>query len=223
MKINNRLKLIGDIIDKDSVVLDVGCDHALLCIYLTKLKKNIKAIASDIEEGPLRQARENISREKLDSLIEVRMGNGLDTYTRDINTVVICGMGGLTTLGILKNNRSYLDTTDTLVLSPNNYQDRVRKEVCKLGFYIDEEYFVKVGKFIYQVIKFSKGKKKYSKSEYFFGPKLLLKKDDLFIEYYSRELTSKRIVLSLLPKNYLLKRFTTKQQINLIERTLKKN
>lgn len=223
MKINNRLKLIGDIIDDNSVVLDVGCDHALLCIYLVKLNKNIKAIASDVEQGPLSQAKKNIKNEDLSELIEVRMGNGLDTYTTDVNTIAICGMGGLTTLGILKNNRKYLDSVDTLILSPNNYQGKVREEVCSLGFYIDEEYFVRVGKFIYQVLKFKKGKKKYSKFEYFFGPKLLLNKDQLFNDFYTRELNSKKIVLSLLPKHYYFKKFTTKKQINLLDKILKKN
>ncbi len=30
MKINNRLKLVGDYVDKGSIPLDVGCDHTKL-------------------------------------------------------------------------------------------------------------------------------------------------------------------------------------------------
>ena len=51
MKINNRLKQIGDLVEANSFCLDVGCDHALLDIYLVKKNKNIKAIASDIKES----------------------------------------------------------------------------------------------------------------------------------------------------------------------------
>ena len=60
MKINNRLKMIGDLVEANSFCLDVGCDHALLDIYLVKRNTNIKAIASDIKSGPLDQAKKNI-------------------------------------------------------------------------------------------------------------------------------------------------------------------
>ena len=104
MKINNRLKQIGDLVEANSFCLDVGCDHALLDIYLVKKNKNIKAIASDVKEGPLKNALENIKKEKLEDKIELRLGNGLDTYSDDINTVIISGMGGRNIIGILKNN-----------------------------------------------------------------------------------------------------------------------
>ena len=42
-------------------------------------------------------------REKLEGKIEVRLGNGLDTYTKDINTIIISGMGGRNIIGIFKN------------------------------------------------------------------------------------------------------------------------
>ena len=38
MKINSRLKQIGDLVDTNSLVLDIGCDHALLDIYLVENK-----------------------------------------------------------------------------------------------------------------------------------------------------------------------------------------
>ena len=42
MKISKRLKAISDFITDNSNVIDVGCDHALLDIYLFNNKKNIK-------------------------------------------------------------------------------------------------------------------------------------------------------------------------------------
>lgn len=57
MKINARLKKIGDLVEANSFCLDVGCDHALLDIYLIHRDKNIKTIASDIAAGPLDQAK----------------------------------------------------------------------------------------------------------------------------------------------------------------------
>lgn len=221
MKINDRLKKIGDLVEANSFCLDVGCDHALLDIYLVKRKKNIKCIASDIAEGPVEAAKKNIKREKLENEIEVRLGDGLSTYSDDIDTVIISGMGGRSIIGILKNNMKITKKIDTFILSPNNYQIDVKKFLTKNGFYIYDEVLVKEKKFIYQILIFKKGKKHYSKKEYFFGPILLEKKGVLFNEYYSRELKSREILIQLLPKNYRYKKFITKREIKMIKEELK--
>lgn len=220
MKINDRLKHIGDLVEANSFCLDIGCDHAFLDIYLVKQNKNIKAIASDIAEGPVKQARENIKREGLEDIIEVRLGNGLDTYSDEVNTVIIAGMGGRNMIGIFKNNMKVLKKIDTIIVSPNNYQIDVKKFLTKNGFYIDDEELVKEKKFIYQIIKFKRGRKHYTRKEFFFGPVLLKKKGNLFEEYYKRERLSREILISILPKNYRYKKFITKREIKMIEKEL---
>lgn len=222
MKINNRLKKIGDLVDANSFCLDVGCDHAFLDIYLVKQDKNIKAVASDIAEGPINSAKENIKRENLEDKIEVRLGNGLDTYSSDIDTVIISGMGGRNMIGIFKNNLSITKKLDTIIISPNNYQEDVKRFLVKCGFYIDDELLVKEGKFIYQIIKLKRGRKRYSRKEYFFGPVLLEKKGKLFNDYYLRELKSREILVNLLPKNYRLKKYLIKKEIKLLREVLGK-
>ena len=220
MKINDRLKTIGDLVSANSFCLDVGCDHAFLCIYLVKKNKNIKAIASDVLEGPLKHARENIKREGLEKQIEVRLGDGLDTYSDEVDTVIISGMGGRNMIGIFKKNLQVLKKIKTIIVSPNNYQEDVKRFLVKNGFIIDDEVMVKEKKFIYQIIKFTKGKKKYTKKEYFFGPVFLKKKDKLFKEYFERELKSREILLGVLPKNFRWKRFITKREIKMIKKEL---
>ena len=217
MKINARLKTIGDLVEKDSICLDVGCDHALLDIYLVHRKANIKTIASDIAQGPLEQAKKNIEREHLEDVIETRLVSGLETYTDEINTIIISGMGGRNIIGIFKDNIKKLNKVETLIISPNNYQEDVKRFLCKHGFYIQNEEFVKDKKFIYQIIIFKKGKKRYSKKEYFFGPIFLEKKGPLFREYYERELKSREILISLLPKNFKLKKYQAKKEIKMIK------
>ncbi len=217
MKINARLKKIGDLVEANSFCLDVGCDHALLDIYLVRQNKNINAVASDIAEGPLEAARQNIKRERLDGKIEVRLGDGLSTYSDEINTVIISGMGGRNIIGICKSKPKVLKKIDTMIISPNNYQEDVKRYLCKNGFYIENEEFVKDRSFIYQIIIFKKGKKRYNKKEYFFGPKFLEKKGPLFREYYEREMKTREILLNLLPKNYRYKKYKTKKEIEMIK------
>ena len=217
MKINSRLKTIGDLVEKDSVCLDVGCDHALLDIYLVKQKKNIKAIASDIADGPITAAKNNIKREKLEGIIEIRQGDGLSTYTNDINTIIISGMGGRNIIGICKYKKDVLKKVNTFIVSPNNYHEDVKKYFTKNGFYIENEEFVRDNRFIYQIIIFKKGKRKYTKKDYFFGPIFLIKKGPLFREYYEREKKSREILISLLPKNYRYKKYKLKKEIQMIQ------
>ena len=217
MKINARLKKIGDLVEANSFCLDVGCDHALLDIYLIHRDKNIKTIASDIAAGPLDQAKKNIKREHLEDVIETRLGPGLSTYTQEVNTIIISGMGGRNIIGICKDNLNILKKINTLIISPNNYQEDVKKYLCKHGFYISNEEFVKDKKFIYQIIILKRGKKKYTKKEYFFGPIFLEKKGPLFREYYDRELKTREILISMLPNNYRLKKYKLKKEIKLIK------
>ena len=40
MRISKRLKTISEFIDKEDKIIDIGCDHALLDIYI---KENIKS------------------------------------------------------------------------------------------------------------------------------------------------------------------------------------
>lgn len=219
MILNKRLQEVGRLIDDNSSFLDVGCDHAFLDIFLAQDKKRNfkKIVASDNKEGPLEQARNNISQHKLNDKIELRLGNGLDIYTKDIDTVVISGMGGRNMIGILKAHPNYLKTINTLILSPNNYQVDVKKYLVSMGYKIENEVLVKDGKYIYQVLKFKKGKAHYSKREYFFGPILLQKKDELFLEYYTRELKSREIIINLLPKGFGLRKFKLRKEVSFIK------
>lgn len=220
MKINDRLKKIGDLVDANSLCLDIGCDHALLDIYLVKEKNQQKAIASDIALGPLEKANENIKKYKVEDKVITRLGNGLDTYTDDIDTAIASGMGGRTIIGIFKNNLKTTKKLNQIIVSPNNYQKDVRKFFTSIGFYIEDEELVKDGKYIYQIIKLKKGRKRYSKKEMFFGPVLLTQKNKLFKDYFTRELTSRKIMIDLLPKNYRLKKYLTKKEITMIEKEL---
>ena len=215
IKLNNRLKAISELTTSDLSYLDIGCDHGLLEVYL--LKKNIKIVGTDNKQGPLDNAKKNFKSNKVDG--ELRLGDGLDAYNGE-DGVIICGMGGINIIGIIRNNISKIKDIDTFILSPNNYQEDVKRFLCKNGFIIDDDVMVKEKKFIYQIIKFTKGKKKYTKKEYFFGPVFLKKKDKLFKEYFERELKSREILLEVLPNNYRWKKFLTKREIKMIKEEL---
>lgn len=220
MKINERLKLVASFVEENSNVIDVGCDHALLDIYLFLNRKKIRVVASDIKEGPLKIAQSNIEKYNLKDHIEVRLGNGIDTIDDKIDTIVISGMGGLNMIGILKYQTDRLKQVNTIILSPNNEVSSLRREIVKLGYYIEDEEVLDEKNQIYHVIKFKKGKKHYSKQELDLGPILLQKKSKLFMTYLEKERTKIIKLLNILPKKYLKRRYQLKRELKEINKNL---
>jgi len=194
MKISKRLKMIGDLIPDNCRLLDIGCDHALLDIYVVNNKKNVKAVASDLHEGPLDQARKNIKSYKLEEKIETRLANGLEAIDKNINTIVISGMGGKNMLGIFKYSMDKISNINKIILSPNNDTSIIRTYLLKNGYFLEDEIMLEDKKIIYPILVFKKGKKHYTKDEYYFGPIFLKKKDDIF-KILSKRIKTKRSVI----------------------------
>lgn len=220
MRLNKRLDCVASLVEEERSVIDIGCDHALLSIYIASYKNPKKVIASDNKEGPLVHAKENIEKYGITTKVVLKLGDGVDPIEEDIDTIIISGMGGLNIVGILKYKTELFKNVDTIILSPNTDSDFVRREVCKLGFFIDEEKLVKDGRIIYPVIRFKRGKKKYKKIEYILGPVLLQKKGELFVEYLNFLKDTKIKILGLLPKKYFFKRIILKKELKEINNIL---
>lgn len=220
IKLNNRLSKVASFVDNNKKIIDIGCDHAHLSIYIAQNKEPLKVIASDINEGPLKHATENIKKYKLENKIKIKLGNGIEPIEDDIDTIIISGMGGLNMIGILKYSPSKYKNVDTIILSPNSDTYKLRKEICKLGFYIEDEILIKEKNIIYPVIKFKRGKKKYRYKDYLYGPILIEKKDPLFIEFIKKEKTTKEKLLAVLPKKYFEKRFELKKELKEISKII---
>ena len=56
IKLSKRLEAISSLIPKKSNIIDIGCDHGLLDIYLYQNKIVTKVIASDINENAINNA-----------------------------------------------------------------------------------------------------------------------------------------------------------------------
>lgn len=190
MKINNRLKLVGDYVDKGSVPLDIGCDHAKLSIYLLKEKNFPFVYASDNKIGPLNQARENVNYYNLADKIELIKAEGLNSLNYKIDTITVTGMGGLTINKMFLENKNKLTNIKTIILSPNNFIKEVRETINKLGYYLTDEELVEESNKLYHILVFSKGNKAYSDKELYLGPILMTKNKEIIKKYYRNELSN---------------------------------
>lgn len=221
MKINERLKIIGDLVPLSSYPLDIGCDHGLLSIYLIKERNFKEVVAADNKQGPLDSAKINIKKYSVEKNITLRLADGLKALDEKIDTVTISGMGGILINQIIEKDKQHLNNIKNFIISPNNHIILVRKKLIKYGYIIKEEKIIKEKNFIYEIIYFTKGKKKYKEKELFLGPILCQTKDELVLEYYKRRLQENEQLLALLPSSYFTKRRKIKKQIKWLKQELK--
>lgn len=219
IKLSPRLESIANLVPENSNVIDVGCDHALLDIYLYQNNISNKVIASDINSNALNNAKLNIKKNNLEEHIETRLGNGLDTLKKEdeIDTIIISGMGAHTIVGILKNNLNKLYRVKTIIIQSNTKLEFLRKEVTKLNYRIEDEVILEDNNKIYTVIKLVRGFVKYNKKELYFGPILLRKNTDIFKKYNKQEFEKLNMYLKLLPQERILDRYKLKKEIRLYQ------
>lgn len=181
--ISKRLEAIGNIALKlDSVgIIDVGCDHALLDIYMYLKNPSLKIVASDNKKGPLISAKRNLMKYGLEDNIKLVLSDGISSIDKSIDTVIISGMGTENIIKILSHeNIKYINR---LILSSNNKYPLLRKKIVNLGFKIVYEEIVYDDKY-YVLMEFVRDISEYSDEEIEYGPYLLKNKNDIFYEYY---------------------------------------
>jgi len=217
IKISKRLEVISSLISNGARIVDIGCDHGFLSIYLWQSQKVKRVIAADINENALSNAKKNIKKYKLDDVIETRLGDGLEVICEqdEIDSLVIAGMGEHTIVGMLKKNRNKLKNIKSMVIQSNTRIEFLRREVVKLGYMIQDEEILQDGKKIYTIIHFVQGKRYYSRREYYFGPILLKKNSELFKEYNKQELAKLQIIEKMVPRNKFLERYQINRKIKL--------
>ena len=220
MKISDRLKEISEFISPKDKVIDIGCDHALLDIYLCEQYKDLKIIASDVHEGALNNARTNIEKYNMTERIDLRLGDGLTIINpEEIDTILMSGMGFYTIKDVLSNEVKMVNVKKIVVQS-NTDIVKTRKFIIKLGFKIVKEKLVKDNDIIYTIMEFNKGHEAYTYEEIYFGPRILDNKDDLFYEYYSKKLLKYENLLLQLPKYEIKSILHHKKLIRIIRREL---
>lgn len=102
MVLSKRLEKIAGYVERGSRVADVGTDHGYLPVWLIQNGVCENVTASDIRPEPLKRAMVNAERNGLSDRIKFLLCPGLEKYNpRDIDTVIIAGMGGETIIEIL--------------------------------------------------------------------------------------------------------------------------
>ena len=183
VKLSKRLNSLVKYVYEGDIVMDVGCDHALLDIYLVQNGILNSAYVCDVNANALQNGINNIKANGLEKKVIPILGYGIERIGElPVNTLIISGMGSKTIISILESpniNRVY----KLILQSNNNYYD-LRKFIMESGFTIIDEEVVKDGKKTYLNIVAGRDRMpaKYTEEELEFGP--ILMRDSQNLEYF---------------------------------------
>ncbi|ARK23228.1 SAM-dependent methyltransferase [Sporosarcina sp. P37] len=189
-QLSKRLEMVASFVPQDTILADIGSDHAYLPCYLMNKGRIRRAIAGEVVAGPFDAAVRNVSSNGLADAIEVRLANGLQAIedTDCVETVTIAGMGGTLIASILEAGKDRLTHVQRIIAQPNLHALAVRQWAAENGFYImDEEILQEDGK-IYEVLVLERGKAEYSNTDLLVGPVLRNKQSEVFQAKWQREL-----------------------------------
>lgn len=218
---NKRLDTIKSLVVPHKVVADIGTDHALLPIMLVEEGICSKVYACDVAKGPLASAQGNIDKAGLSEKIETILSDGLINVPDDTEVVVIAGMGGSTACGILDRSFDRLKHFDQLLIQVNTEVPLMRKWVSDHHLCIKDEVMLFEGHY-YTIldIRMQDGNT-LSKEEIEYGPILIQRMDDIFIEYLNNELNIHLGIQNKLPEGHS-KMEQVSQKIDELNKLLKR-
>ena len=187
VKISKRLKTIAQYIPENSVLADIGSDHAYLPVFAVEKGLAKKVIAGEIADGPYQSALSNVKEAGYGDVIRVRKGDGLSVIRNDdgVDCITIAGMGGTLIVSILEQGKEKLKGVKRIILQPNIAADTVRSWLINNNWELTGETIIQEDRHIYEILiaEPGDGSNPYSKEqdkEIFFGPFLLKEKNSAF-------------------------------------------
>lgn len=149
IKLSKRMKAVASMVTPGNILADVGTDHGYVPIALVQRKKIPKAIAMDINKGPLQRACEHITENKLEDYIETRLSDGVEKLQAgEADTILIAGMGGELVIHILTEGEEVCRNAKELVLQPQSELQKVRKFLRENKYkLVDEDMVIEDGKY----------------------------------------------------------------------------
>ena len=202
MELSKRLQAVANLVSVGLTVADVGTDHGYIPIYLLENGKCAKALAMDVNRGPLLRAKEHIVEHGLEEMIETRLSDGVKQLRiGECEAVVIAGMGGALTIKILEEGKEVFKSLTEFVLQPQSELYKVRKYLIEQGYRITAEDMVQEdGKFYPMMKVINDESDTYNAIEFRYGKCLLSKKHPVLRVFLEKEKNTKKNILQNLQK-----------------------
>lgn len=153
MQLSKRLAAVAERVPQNTVIADIGTDHAYVPVYLVQKGICPRAVAGDFNSGPVKSARETVRLYGLEYKIDVRQGDGLEILEPgEVDVVILAGMGGLLVTRILEGGTEVIKQLQCLLLQPNNYAGTVRNWLAENGWGLVDEHLIEENGKFYPVI-----------------------------------------------------------------------
>lgn len=211
IKLSNRLSEIASFINKEDIIIDIGCDHALLDIYLVHKYNNI-CYASDINENALKNAKSNIIKYGLEDKIFIVKGDGLSIDSSLINTIVIAGMGFNNIIKILSNNN--VKNINKIIVQSNSHPEIIRKFMIKNKYYLNKEKIVLDNNKYYVISEYIRSNKHNTLIEQIIGKYDI---NEISGKYIINEISKNNKIVKDIPKRMIIKRIMLKLKNKLLK------
>ena len=143
------MRAVASMVTPGNVLADIGTDHGYVPISLVQRKKIKKAIAMDVNNGPLQRAKEHIAEYQLEEYIETRLSDGVQKLgVGEADSILIAGMGGELVMHIISDGMEVCRNAKELILQPQSELGKVRKFLRENNFeIIDEDMIIEEGKY----------------------------------------------------------------------------
>lgn len=140
LNLDERLSSAAAFVREGSRLADIGSDHAYLPIYLALSGKVERALASDINMGPVESARQNIEAFGVGDRVEAICSDGL-AGAKDFapDDIAILGMGGELIESIIERAPWVKSEGIRLILQPMTHAESIYSYLCRSGFEITDE------------------------------------------------------------------------------------
>lgn len=152
--LSDRLRAVASMVTEGNRVCDIGCDHGFVPIYLLQQGISPGALAMDLREGPLGQARIHIEAYGLEALIKTRLSDGLAAFREgEADTLICAGMGGRLMMRILSEEEKKTVSFRELILQPQSEVQQFRSFLRRQGYLIVQENMIEEDGKFYPMMK----------------------------------------------------------------------
>ena len=147
--IGKRLLSAAEFVRQGAYFADIGTDHAYLPLFLLEEGKISAAVCADINEGPLKSAKNNAEEYGFSDKIIFCLTNGAAGLSdMGITDYAICGMGGELIAEIIEASEHLRRRGVRLILQPMSKQSHLRRYLARRGFStVGESYSYDAGKY----------------------------------------------------------------------------
>lgn len=143
LKLQNRLKKIKSYIRENSAVYDVGTDHALIPAALVLEGHLGRITASDVAQGPISRAKENLASFGIEDSVNLQVADGLSGIElEDTSDIIIAGMGGELVRDIIDSKPDLRRGSKRLILQAMTKRELLNDYLAENGFAVTDGGYV---------------------------------------------------------------------------------